>query len=153
MKLVQKRGKRWFVVLIPLLHIACGSPLDVDVLAIDVTGPVTVSVSAPVDFEITATNLGSSRVVWGMGSSSCQFSLVVEGNGIDRQDISFRGCTADLVEQGLEPGESRTEVISWDGQISVSGVLEPLPAGEYRVSGLAGNERKSSSLKVRVVEP
>lgn len=139
---------------VSIIHTGCGSnPLELDVIALAVTGPITVSVTSPLEFEITATNVSSERVVWGLGSSSCQFGLYVEGDEIERQNIAFRACTEDLAEQGLNPGQSRTEVIEWDGQISVSGLMSPLPAGLYQVIATAGSEYESEPLVITIVNP
>ncbi len=131
---------------------ACGAhPLDVSVIALDVVGPITVSVGSPVDFQVTAVNNGSQRISWGRGSSSCQFALFVRGDELDRHSITFKACTDDIVDQGLDPGEARTEVIRWDGQISVSGLMAPLSPGQYRVYAMAGNDYQSPAIPVTVV--
>jgi hypothetical protein len=144
----------WLLCAALVVHSGCGStPLEVDLVAVDVTGPVTLTVGSPVEFVVTATNNRAERVVWGIGSSSCQLSLFVEGDELELHNIAFRACTVDLAEQGLDPGQTRTEVIAWDGHISVSGLMAALPAGVYQVTAMAGDEFESPQLTVTIVEP
>jgi hypothetical protein len=87
-----------------------------------------------------------------MGSSSCQLGLVVLLDRV-QHSIDFRACTEDLVEQGLDPGAQRFETFVWDGQIFSNGQRAPLPAGRYRVFGVAGDQGASASLEVTIVTP
>lgn len=151
MKTMRKRRVVTLLPAVVLGSLACSGPLGVSVMAVDVTGPVTVSVTAPVVFSITATNAGDERVAWGMGSSSCQFGLVVVGDALERHDIAIRGCTADLVEHALGPGETRTEEISWAAQIIDGDELVDLEPGEYRVIATLGEDYESRPLRVTVV--
>ena len=130
----------------------CADALSVDVVAVGVSGGAIVSPSDPGVFNVTAENRGDDRVVWGMGSSSCQLGLIVQDVDGEWRSIDFRGCTDDLVEQGLDPGESRTESFEWGGTIVVNGQDQTLPSGQYRVRGVAGSE-ESESLVVTVVNP
>jgi len=143
--------------LVPI--IACGDPLAVTVVTLDVDGSVAVSPHEQEAFHVTAVNHGDERVVWGSGSSSCQLGLVVLDTDGRRHNIDLRDCTDDLVEQGLDPGESRTETFVWGGMIMVDQQpwsslppLQALPAGQYRLVGTAG-ERDSAPLWVTVVIP
>ncbi len=86
---------------------------------------------------VIAENLGDSRVTWGNGSSACQFDLIVDVDGTEHS-IS-RICTADYVEHGLDPDETRIEELRWDGTILVAGELKALPPGTYPVRAVAGD--------------
>jgi hypothetical protein len=135
------------------LAAACTDPVDVNIVAIDVVGDVLVSQSDPATFEVTAVNQTNERVVWGMGSSSCQLSLLLQLTLVERRLINHRGCTDDLVEQGLDPGESRTEAFTWDGTVLSGGSLVALQPGRYHVIGVAGEKYASALLAVTVVVP
>jgi hypothetical protein len=139
--------------------IACSDPLAVSIVTLDLDGNVVVSPQELESFRVTAVNRGDDRVVWGSGSSSCQLGLVVLDADGQRHSVDFRDCTSDLVEQGLDPGESLTESFLWGGMILVpqepwSSLLpmQPLPAGRYRLFGTAG-ERESEPLWVTVLIP
>lgn len=119
---------------------------------------VTVAVSrtelpadGPVGVSVTAVNTGDRRIVWGQGSSSCQLGAVVRVDGVDRR-IDLRGCTADLVPQGLDPGRSRTEEWPWSIEYFGGTSLVPLPPGEYEVYGLAGDRARSRAVRIRVAD-
>lgn len=135
-----------------LLLLACGNPLAVTVVTLDLDGTVVVSPQEQEEFRVTALNRGDERVVWGSGSSSCQLGLVVLDAAGQRHNIDFRGCTADLVEHALDRGESLTETFLWGGMIVVDQQLRALPAGQYRVLGVAG-EHDSPPLLVTVLIP
>ncbi len=139
--------------------IACSDPLAVSIVTLDVDGSVVVSPPEPEEFRVTAVNRGDERVVWGTGSSSCQLGLVVLDADGQRHNVDFRYCTSDLVEQGLDPGESLSETFLWGGMIMVHQepwsslpALQALPAGQYRLFGTAG-ERESTPLLVTVLLP
>ena len=88
---------------------------------------------------VTVENLGDTRAVWGPGSSSCQLGAVVRIGRAELQAPGSRACTDDLVEQGIDPGETRTETWRWDGWIvDEDGVRTELPPGRYQVAGAAG---------------
>jgi hypothetical protein len=70
-----------------------------------------------------------------------------------RHDVDFRECTADVVEQGLDPGESRTETFLWGGWIVVDEQIQTLPSGQYRVRGVVGGREESEPLVVSVLIP
>ena len=151
----------WEAVAVSILVvvIACSDPLAVSIVTLDVDGSVVVSPMEPEGFRVTAVNRGDERVVWGSGSSSCQLGLVVLDADGQRHNIDFRDCTSDLVEQGLEPGESRSETFLWGGMIMVDQEpwsslppLQVLPAGQYRLIGTAG-EQESAPLLVTVLIP
>lgn len=154
-------GRLWGMTAVTglVLVIGCGDPLAVTVVALDVVGSVTVSPNEEAEFHVTAVNRGDERVVWGSGSSSCQLGLVVLDADGGRHNIDFRACTDDLAEQGLDPGESRSETFLWGGTILVQQPpwsslppLQALPAGQYRLVGMAG-EHESAPLLVTVLIP
>jgi hypothetical protein len=136
-----------------VLVVGCGDSLSVDVVAVGVDGSPVVSPMEPGSFAVTADNLRDERIVWGSGSSSCQLGLTVEDADGLWHDIDFRECTADVVEQGLDPGESRTETFLWGGWIVVDEQIRTLPSGQYRVRGGAGGREESEPLVVRVLIP
>jgi hypothetical protein len=124
-----------------------GDDLEVTLSA---DGSVT-SETEPVTFTVTATNRGSDRVRWGRGSSSCQLGAVVRvGTRQEGALVNHGGCTDDLVDQALEPGESRTESFSWSGLIVEGGDFAVLPAGAYQVRGAAGTAARSAPLAITV---
>ena len=136
--------------MLTVLLVGCGNPLDVALLPVDVEGDLVVSPDEPGTFRIIAENAGGERIVWGMGSSSCQLGLEVEFDG-RRHPAGGRICTADLVEQGLDAGESRTEEVEWDGAVpDIEGQPFHLPEGRYRVFGVAGDQGESRGLWVTV---
>ena len=129
---------------------ACGNPLEVGLLPMVVEGDRTVSPNNPGEFEVAIQNNGNERIIWGMGSSSCQLSLFVIADDI-RHLVDDRACTEDLVEQGLDPGDRRTETFQWDGHIpDIEGQPFLLPDGEYELVGTAGTEAESEPFSVRV---
>lgn len=135
-----------------VLCIGCADPLGVSLVAVDVDGSVTVSPMEREAFNVTAQNLSEERVVWGFGSSSCQFGLVVEDHDGIRHNVDFRDCTTDLVEHALDAEESRTETFLWGGTILLDSQWQVLPSGEYRLFGLAG-DRESAPILVKVMIP
>ncbi len=113
-------------------------------------GSVT-SETEPVTLTVTATNRGSDRVSWGRGSSSCQLGAVVRvaGRQVEAR-VNHGGCTDDLVDQALEPGESRTESFTWNGLILEGDDFAFLPAGAYQLRGAAGTAARSAPLAITV---
>jgi len=97
---------------------------------------------------LTATSTGDA-VAWGQGSSSCQLTAVVRVDGADH-GIDLRGCTDDLVLQGVVAGGTLTEHWTWSGEYVVNGEFVTLPAGRYRLYALAGDVERSSGTAVRV---
>ena len=88
---------------------------------------------------VTVENLGDARATWGPGSSSCQLRAAVVVAGIEFRTPEIRGCTADLAEQGVDPGETRIEAWVWDGTIfDKEGNRVQLPPGSYKLAGAAG---------------
>lgn len=140
---------RYLTVAAASLALACGNPLDVGVVAVDMDGDVVVSPDEPGTFRITVTNAGDERVVWGRGSSSCQLTAEVLVGAV-RHRIDFRSCTADVVEQGLDPGQRRTEEFEWGGQIREGGELVTLADGEYVIVGRAGDRAASGPVRIVV---
>ena len=128
----------------------CGNPLDVRLVPVDLAGDSTVSPSNPGEYVVAVENNGDERITWGIGSSSCQLSLFVIADNV-RHRIDWRVCTEDLIEQGLDPGESRSETFQWDGHVpDIEGQPFLLPEGRYQVIGTAGSEGESEPLSVRV---
>jgi hypothetical protein len=131
--------------------VGCSNPLEIDVVPVDVTGDPVVSPSAPGEFRVSVENHGTREVAWGMGSSACQLDLAVVLDD-RRVPIGNRVCTADVRVHALDPGGSLTETIPWGGQILVDNQLETLPAGPYRIVGLAGDRAVSPAIWVEVDE-
>lgn len=99
---------------------------------------------------LAVTNTGHERVTWGRGSSSCQLSMYVVVEGV-RHSISHGICTANLGEQGLDPGETLTEVFEWGGEVhDIEGEPFLLPDGRYPLIGMAGGRAESRPLWVMV---
>ena len=100
---------------------------------------------------VTATNRGSDRIRWGRGSSSCQLGAAVRLGGRQVEAlVNHGGCTADLVDQALEPGGSRTESFTWSGLIVEGDDFAFLPAGAYQLRGAAGTAARSAPLAISV---
>jgi hypothetical protein len=147
-----------FAVLLPGFMVGCEKctnlePAENDDLMITISASDSVTSSSdPVDITVMAENIGEARVVWGHGSSSCQleaFVAIEDGNFY--LAVSSRICTDDVIEQGLDPGESRSESWSWDGQIIEDGGIKALPPGEYEVHGAAGEWLSSTFVKIEVL--
>jgi hypothetical protein len=139
----------------------CGCSLFHDEDCRDLAGlRVTISASGhrtsrldPVIITVTAENTGDSRVVWGYGSSTCQLGAVVRIDGADYRTGEIRGCTQDVVELWLDPGQTRTESWGWYGGIWTDQGGEVLPAGRYRLYGTAGSWVSSNGIVIEVFEP
>lgn len=133
---------------VAFLPAACGEG------GLDMTAQADGTVVSAIDtLEVSATavNVGSERVVWGQGSSSCQFDLMVAVNGVRRRAAAVRVCTADRTEHGLDPGESRTEILPWTGLVfDVDGEVERLPPGSYSVRAVAGSKGSSPEAAIEV---
>ncbi len=140
-----------FAAVVLTLATACSDPLALDIVAVDVTGDLLVSPDNPATFRVSAVNRSRQRVVWGMGSSSCQLGLVVHVSANERHRIDHRACTADLVEQGLDPGRSRTEAFTWGGEVLEGNEMRVLDPGRYGVVGVAGDKGESGSITVTVI--
>ncbi len=127
-------------------------PLDEGSIAVTLQSmDLLISAGQPGSYTITASNLSGNRVEWGEGSSSCQLSLTVVTPQGAETVVDQRACTEDFVSQGLDPGETRTEVIEWGGTSLSGGAVVLLPAGEYRLLGMAGDKGESEPLAVEVV--
>ncbi len=138
------------VLALAAVWIGCGNPLDVRLVPVDLDGDLTVSPSDPGEYVVTVENNGNERIAWGMGSSSCQLGLFVIADGA-RHSIDWRVCTSDLIELGLNPGESRSETFQWDGHVAdIEGQPFLLPEGRYQLIGTAGSEGESEPLRVAV---
>lgn len=131
--------------------VACTSPLEIDVVPVDVTGDPIVSPASPGEFRVTVENRGTQEVAWGTGSSSCRLGLAVLLDDA-RAPIGDRMCTADIVVHLLEPGGSRTETITWDGRIVAGDEMVALPPGRYQIVGAAGRRASSQPIWVDVIE-
>lgn len=139
----------------------CGCSLFHDEDCKDLAGlRVTISASGhrtsrldPVLITVTAENTGDSRVVWGYGSSTCQLGAVVRIGGTDYHSHEIRGCSRDVVELWLDPGQSRTENWGWRGGILTHKGGEVLPPGRYRLYGAAGSWLSSDGIVIEVLEP
>lgn len=134
------------------------APVD-EALYVSIEAEATeVTLGERVRFDVSAENVGSSPVQWGPGSSSCQLELRVRVDGEDRfAAVGPSGggpCTMDLSVHTLEPGESRTETVSWDGraQPEPGERLEELAPGTYEVRGFARPVATSEPISITVVE-
>jgi hypothetical protein len=127
-------------------------PLDGGSVIVTLTSAdLLISEGHPGSYEVIARNQTDGRVEWGQGSSSCQLSLLAITPGGDQLPVGDRACTEDLVSQGLNPGQSRTEVIQWGGRAVLNGVSTQLAAGAYRLLGKAGEKGESGLLSIEVV--
>lgn len=121
-----------------------GSGLDLTLAVSDtLVGP-----ARAVTVTLTATSTGDA-VAWGQGSSSCQLTAVVRVDGTDHS-IDLRGCTDDLVLQGVTAGGTRVEQWTWSGEYLAESGFEPLPAGRYHLYALAGDLERSDGQVVRM---
>ena len=72
-------------------------------------------------------------------------------DGGDRRGLTLGVCTDDLVEQGLGPGETRTERLEWRGTVvGEDKAVVQLPPGEYEVRGAAGETFLSARVQITV---
>lgn len=126
-----------------------GSDLRVSIGATD----RIVSLTDGVLLDVEGENRGESRVVWGRGSSSCQFTAFVRVGLKLHAAPGERACTDDLAEQGLDAGQSRREDWLWDGTVLGKNGWERLPPGKYKVYGAAGKHLSRNSVTVRVSGP
>lgn len=149
---METRLRRFGSIMCALVAILATSACDDDDIVLTILSQGgTASASSSVELTVTAVNRGDTRVVWGKGSSSCQLSAVVRLGLRDVEAAIPRGCTDDLAEQGLDPGESRTETFEWQGSVDLGPRFEPLPPGLYQVRGAAGSEWVSDAVEIRVV--
>ncbi len=148
------RGFRSQLILVGALLFVVGCSLFEDegnlVLEISASAGL-VSSTEPVTLTVIATNRGSSRVTWGKGSSTCQLATVVrvEGKEYGAPDLT-KVCTTDLVEAGLDPGETRTEVFDWRGHATLPDTVRLLPPGKYGLRGAAGKKAWSDPVVIEV---
>jgi len=123
--------------------------------AVEVTisaSDTTVSPSQPVTLTVKATNRGKSRVLLGVGSSTCQVNAIVLVNSNWEVAQTMQFCTADIVEQWLNPGETRSESWPWLGAIIKPGATEALPPGRYLIKGRSDNFVGRRAIAIEVVE-
>ena len=102
------------------------------------------------DLRVTARNPTDGRITWGRGSSSCQLSADVHADGAWLPILTLRICRSDMVDQGLDPGESREEFLFWDGVVMRGGVRDTLVPGRYVVRGRAGDQGASGGLAIHL---
>lgn len=144
------------IVTTTLMTVGCGKPTFGDAF-VRVTVTVENAVARPNDpaaLLVTARNIHDEPIIWGMGSSSCQLSLEVRVDGGHRRGLTLGGCTTDYVEQGLDPGETRTERLVWGGGVvGQDETVAQLPAGEYEVRGAAGEAFRSAGVRITVTAP
>ena len=91
--------------------------------------------------------------MWGRGSSSCQLTLAVLTPVGQRYTADVRACTEDLVEQGLDPGASRTETFEWGGEAYQDGEMIYLTPNTYRLIANAGQKGESQPLELQLIRP
>lgn len=150
---MRKMGKVAVALAGVLLGASCGLFDDDGEIDIQIAAEaLVVTPSEPALLRVTAVNRGDSRVVWGRGSSSCQFGLLarVEDRFLRAQED--RACTSDLAAQGLEPGESRTEELPWSGYVVRDGTATVLPPGRYEIRGFAGSAAWSAPVRITLQE-
>jgi hypothetical protein len=149
---MRKNARRGSLLGVALAVLGCSSfgPFGLAVVARAERGVVTPD--EPAVIEVTAVNMGDSRVQWGNGSSTCQLGLAVLVDGEEVQAFSRRACTSDYRPHALGPGETRRETFEWDGRIfrSSTGPAEPLAPGVYEVYGVAGDLARSRTIRIRV---
>lgn len=150
----------WLVLALGIAAFASGCDLLTDdgdgAPSLKITIEADGRIASPTDsvlLTVTATNQGSTRVVWGRGSSSCQLGAVVRVGATRVPAADLRACTEDLSEQALLPGESRTESWPWNGQVLRKTVIEPLAPGFYKVFGAAGPWQSDSWVVIEVEGP
>jgi hypothetical protein len=131
---------------------ACSvDPLEVGSITVTIEADeLLVSPTVPGTFRVRATNPTGARVDWGQGSSSCQLTLYVISEAGVRREAGARACTTDLVTQGLDGLQSRTEVFEWGGSAVVDGEIQQLPPGTYRLVGSAGDKGESQTVDVEL---
>jgi hypothetical protein len=152
---------QWFCFTLAIL-IILGSCTPLDFNDDEYSGSLLIEISAsdsvvlssdPATITVRVENRGGSRIVWGNGSSVCQLHAVVRIEGNEYLASASRVCSDDLVEQGLDPDQSRSESWDWDGHIIRHDELEVLPPGRYQVHGAAGNWVGDSRIEIEIVEP
>jgi hypothetical protein len=157
-----------FAVLLPGFIVGCErftklEPAENEKLQITISANDTVTSSSdPVEFTVRIENLGKSRVVWGYANATCQLDAVIviecimlAGWECENPYLALdRVCSDDPdIEQGLDPGESRSERFSWGGKIIEDGVIKALEPGKYEIRGVAGRRLSSNFIMIQVMEP
>jgi hypothetical protein len=85
---------------------------------------------------VTVTNVGAHQGAL-LGTSTCALSFEVYDDATVIGQPLGRTCHLDLGDRVLEPGESISEQLQWDGYTRTAGGAEAVPAGTYAVIGLA----------------
>ena len=99
---------------------------------------------------VTAVNNTPGRVVWGSGHGLCELGGAVSVNGVWEPLLQNRLCLVAEAEYALEPGEQRTELWLWYGDVLRAGQAVPLPPGNYRVRAEAGAMGWSQQVTISV---
>jgi len=99
-----------------------------------------VSADNPIELTVHAENVSNEPVFLGHASSTCRLDCLVIVGDRELMAAVSRICTMDSSPFNLDPGESATETLPWDGQV-LDEVPRPLAPGVYQVVGLAGHYR------------
>ena len=93
--------------------------------------------------EISIVNLTDERIMWGRGSSSCKLGLRVVDGPNKYSAFIDRMCTMDAGQYYLDPGESYTNSIVWNGEVvdRKNRSRRSLPPGTYELIGVTGRYR------------
>ena len=93
--------------------------------------------------EISIENLTFKRIMWGRGSSSCRLGLRVIDGPNEYSAFIQRMCTMDEIPYYLDPGESYTNSITWNGEVfdRKNRSRRSLSPGTYELIGVAGTYR------------
>jgi hypothetical protein len=97
----------------------------------------------PATVEISIVNLTNERIMWGRGSSSCRLGLRVIDGPNEHSAFIDRMCTMDEGPYYLDPGESYTNSITWNGEVidRKNRSRRSLSPGTYELIGVAGKYR------------
>jgi hypothetical protein len=145
------KGRSWVAASLVLMTGGCASILAPTGLHVTIAAEdAVVAPERPITIHVTATNVGDRSVTWGPGSSTCQLHLLVHVEQEEQFAPVRRVCTADSRMFRLHPGESRTEVIEWDGLVHQGGELVRLAPGTYDVRGAAGRFAVSEPRPIEV---
>ena len=99
-----------------------------------------VSVREPVDLTVRVVNKSDERLQLGFGSSSCRLHCMVIVGDEELSAFIPRPCTADASPFYLRAGQSRTETLTWSGQVRDDGPRSLLP-GTYQLVGAVWGQR------------
>jgi len=111
-----------------------------------------ISDSSPIEVRIIIQNLTDERIVYGGGSSSCRCHLLIVDGHNEYRGYIPRFCTADHRPYNLEPGESKTCLLKWTGEILERDVRsrKRLAPGSYEMVGQTGRY-ESAPVAFRIV--